>query len=152
MLAHGQSWYILFFQLPRIPEALSRRRDWYVMREALLRTSREGTFSEADLARYREAWAQPGAITAMIDWYRAMARHAPPTPTSARVRVPTLILWGAQDAFLSREMASRSTDLCDDGRLVMFEDATHWVQHEEADEVNRKLLAFFARGDPAERA
>jgi pimeloyl-ACP methyl ester carboxylesterase len=40
-------------------------------------------------------------------------------------------------------MAQRSLELCDDGRLVFYENATHWVQHDEAEEVNRQLLSFF---------
>ena len=39
-------------------------------------------------------------------------------------------------------MAQSSIDLCDDGRLVFIEEATHWVQHEEADRVNDLISAF----------
>ena len=110
---------------------------------ALTVTSRPGTFSESDLALYRQAWSQPGAISAMIHWYRAALRQPPPRPASPRVEVPTLLLWGTGDRFLGREMAQPSIDLCDDGRLV-FLDATHWVHHEEPGEVQRRLAEFFA--------
>lgn len=52
------------------------------------------------------------------------------------------MLWGVQDAALSYEMAQPSIDLCEDGKLVTFEDATHWVQHDEADAVTEYLLEF----------
>jgi pimeloyl-ACP methyl ester carboxylesterase len=59
-----------------------------------------------------------------------------------RVRVRTLILWGVNDIALSRRMARPSLDYCDEGNLIFFPEATHWVQHEEPDEVNRHLLSF----------
>jgi pimeloyl-ACP methyl ester carboxylesterase len=59
-----------------------------------------------------------------------------------QVHIPTLILWGVRDVALSRRMARPSLDYCDDGNLIFFPDATHWVQREEADEVNRRLLGF----------
>jgi len=138
-----RSWYIFFFQLPWLPEIDMRRRNWAYGVRALTVTSRPGTFSEADLALYRQAWSQPGAISAMIHWYRAALRLPPPRPASPRVEVPTLLLWGTGDRFLGREMAQPSIDLCDDGRLV-FLDATHWVHHEEPGEVQRRLAEFFA--------
>jgi pimeloyl-ACP methyl ester carboxylesterase len=138
-----RSWYIFFFQLPWLPEIYLRRHDWAYGARALTVTSRPGTFSESDLALYRQAWSQPGAISAMIHWYRAALRLPPPRPASPRVEVPTLLLWGTGDRFLGREMAQPSIDLCDDGRLI-FLDATHWVHHEEPGEVQRRLAEFFA--------
>ena len=58
------------------------------------------------------------------------------------VRIPTLILWGVKDFALSYRMARPSLDHCEEGNLIFFPDATHWVQHEEADEVNLHLLNF----------
>jgi pimeloyl-ACP methyl ester carboxylesterase len=142
-----KSWYIFAFQLPWLPERLLRRNDWARTVRALQKSARPGTFSEADLAVYREAWGQPGAITAMLDWYRAALRARPRQPASTRVRVPTLLLWGAQDDFLGREMAQPSIDRCDGGRLVFLEKATHWLQHEEPEEVNRQLHMHFALPD-----
>lgn len=139
----AKSWYMFFFQLPWLPERRMRKDGWAIAAKALLHTSRPGTFTGEEIERYREAWAQPGAATAMIDWYRAAFRSRPRPPASDRVRVPTLLIWGAQDRFLKREMAQPSIDLCDTGRLVFFEEATHWVQHEEPDRVNPLIADFF---------
>jgi pimeloyl-ACP methyl ester carboxylesterase len=138
-----KSWYIFFFQLPWLPERYLRRRDWAAAVRALTATSRPGTFTAADLALYRQAWSQPGAVTAMIDWYRAGLRRPPPRPASPRVKVPALLIWGAGDRFLGPEMARPSIDLCDDGRLELL-DASHWVQHEEPGAVTRLLVDFLA--------
>ena len=58
------------------------------------------------------------------------------------VRVPTLMLWGKHDVALGFEMAQPSIDLCEKGELVTFGHATHWVQHDAAEEVNQKLVEF----------
>lgn len=139
-----RSWYVLMFQLPWLPEALLRRGNFAMLARAL-RGGRRGTCSDADLARYRQAWAQPGALGAMLDWYRAAPRIAARPLPSVRVRVPTLLLWGARDRFLGRELAAPSAALCDDGALHFYERASHWLQHDEAASVNERLTAF-ARG------
>ena len=137
-----RSWYVLFFQLPVVPELLSRVHGWDVLVRTMRRTSLPGTFTVADFERYREAWNQPGAFRAMVHWYRALVRSRP-RPRQTRVTVPTLVVWGARDQFLRKSMARESVDLCDDGRLLRCDDATHWVHHEEPVRVTKALLEFF---------
>ena len=139
-----RSWYILFFQIPGLPEFLLSRKGFESCAEALEKTSRRGTFSAEDLAQYRNAWSKPGAITAMVNWYRALLRDMPdPKSVAVQVKVPTRILWGTKDAFLLQEMAGESLAYCESGELFEFPDATHWVQHEEAERVNQLLIEFF---------
>jgi epoxide hydrolase 4 len=139
-----KSSYIFFFQIPWLPERSFRAGSFAAGVKALRGSSRPGTFTDADLDRYREAWSQPGAVRSMIHWYRAALRAKPKPPASPRVRVPTLLLWGAKDRFLGREMAQPSIDLCDDGRLEFFAEASHWIQHEEPERVSRELVRFFS--------
>jgi epoxide hydrolase 4 len=144
-----RSWYILAFQAPGLPERLLARDDYAVLARAL-RGGRRGTCTAADLARYKEAWAEPGALTAMVNWYRAAVRWTWSPPPRRRVPVPTLLLWGARDRFLGRELAAPSAALCDDARLVFHEHATHWIQHDDADEVSARLVRFVRHGLPAD--
>ena len=137
-----KSWYIFFFQVPWLPEKSLSDNGYTNAIRALKGSSRRGTFSDDDLAAYRQAWSQPGALTGMLNWYRAAARNQGTAVTLGRIRVPTLMIWGANDMALSRRMAQPSIDLCDDGRLVFLEEASHWVQHEEPEAVNRLLLEF----------
>ena len=137
-----RSLYALFFQLPWLPEMILRAGNWRVASSGLRRSGRANAFTDQDIEKYKEAWSQPGAMTAMLNWYRAAARYQPEIADGMRVRTRTLILWGVQDFALSRRMARPSLDYCDDGNLIFFPDATHWVQREEADEVNRRLLEF----------
>ncbi|MDP2497621.1 MAG: alpha/beta hydrolase [Candidatus Palauibacterales bacterium] len=134
-----RSWYMFLFQLPRVPEWLGSRNDFAWLGAMLRRSSREGAFSEEDLERYRAAWRREGAPTGMLNWYRAMFRH-PDAPPRRPVEAPTLVLWGDDDMALLPELATRSVDRCEDGRLVRFPDATHWIQHERPDEVTDLIL------------
>jgi pimeloyl-ACP methyl ester carboxylesterase len=135
-----RSWYMVLFQIPRLPELLFARDG----ARTLLRTSRPGTFSPEDLDRYREAWRHPGALTGMINWYRALLREIPDrAAVETRVSVPTRILWGARDRFLMSAMAAESVTYCDAGELFEFPEATHWIQHEEPERVNQLLIEFF---------
>ncbi|MFC6836557.1 alpha/beta fold hydrolase [Halomarina ordinaria] len=137
-----RSWYAGFFQLPRVPERVLRAREFELLTRALTDGSRPGTFSEVDLARYRTAWGRPGALTAMLNWYRANGLRSDLFDRRGRVSVPTLVLWGARDTALVRENAARSVEYCDDADLVLFEDATHWLQHEKPEAVNGHLVEF----------
>jgi pimeloyl-ACP methyl ester carboxylesterase len=137
----ARSWYVGFFQLPALPERVLRAGDYVWLRNGLTRTSRPGTFTPEDLARYRAAWSQPGALTAMLGWYRAVRlRSAMPRPV--RVRVPVRVIWGDRDAFLDRDLAEAGLAWYDRGEACHLRAASHWVQHEEPDEVNRLLLQF----------
>ena len=66
--------------------------------------------------------------------------------SAARASLSARPAVAAQRSAISAVAAQASIDLCDDGRLVLFEEATHWVQHEEADQVN-ELIDTFLRGD-----
>ncbi len=136
-----RSWYMFFFQIPRLPELLFSAGNYQAGVRSLVKTSRPGTFSDEDLAQYRKAWAQPGAPTGMIHWYRALLRK----PFAVRVKtikMPTLILWGKLDAFLLPSLAPASVSYCRNARIVWFDSATHWVHHEEPEAVNTAILDF----------
>jgi epoxide hydrolase 4 len=137
-----RSWYMFFFQLPWLPEAVFSGFHFRIGARSLLRSSRPGTFSPEDLAQYRAAWSQPGALTAMINWYRALFRHRTKFPDRT-VHIPTRILWGERDAFLLAEMAHESLRYCSSAELFTFADASHWLQHEEPARVSEILVDFF---------
>jgi pimeloyl-ACP methyl ester carboxylesterase len=138
-----KSWYIGFFQIPGLADWLVSRNDYAQGAAALRGSSRRGTFSEADIAEYKQAWQNSGGMTGMINWYRALVRYRAAMPGDLRLRMPVRILWGKRDAFLRYEMAQASAALCDQVELTLFENATHWVQHEEAEAVSQALLDFF---------
>jgi pimeloyl-ACP methyl ester carboxylesterase len=99
------------------------------------------TFREGELDRLSEAWAAPGALTAMLNWYRAGFRRKPGT-FPKRVEAPTLILFGRHDRAEQPGLMTESLKLCDLGRLVEIEESSHWVQRDAAERVNQELLDF----------
>ncbi len=139
-----RSWYMFFFQLPFFPEAAFSSFHFRLGVRSLVRSSRPGTFSPEDLAQYRAAWSQPGALTSMINWYRAAFRHRPRI-ADRTVHVPTRILWGERDAFLLSDMAHDSLRYCDSAELYTFASASHWLQHEEPARVSELLIDFFRK-------
>ena len=92
---------------------------------------------------YQQAWGQPGAFRAMLNWYRAAGRYPRRLADNGRVPGPLHIIWGEKDAFLETDLARQSLAFCDDGQLTVLR-ASHWVQHEEPDRVNELVLAFLA--------
>lgn len=138
-----RSRYMVFFQLPWLPERLAKHDNWKLASRALTSTSLRGTFSEYDLYMYRQAWSQPRGFHSTLNWYRAAFRKPSPNPKTSRISVPTLLIWGKKDIFLGSEMAQESIDLCDDGQLVMMEDASHWLHHEKPEQVNQLISEFF---------
>ena len=145
-----RSWYVFFFQIPFFVEWVLRRNNFRNMARMLVGSGRKSTFSADDLLEYKKAWSQTGALTGMVNWYRAVfwrslkyAFQQNKIPMR-QVQVPTLMLWGKRDVALSHEMVKPSIALCDQGEFMLFEKATHWVQHDEADEVNRRLIQFFS--------
>jgi pimeloyl-ACP methyl ester carboxylesterase len=137
-----RSWYMFFFQLPWLPEAFFSAFHFRAGSRSLLRSSRPGTFSAEDLVQYRAAWAQPGALSAMLNWYRALFRTRAKFKDKT-VRVATRILWGERDAFLLTEMAHESLRYCANAELFTFANATHWLQHEEPARISELLIDFF---------
>lgn len=137
-----RSWYIAFFQIPRLPEFMILSGDAMAGISALLRTSNPGSFTDHDIPHYIHAWKQPGAMTAMLNWYRAIVRYPPPPAADSRIHVPTRIIWGKNDVALTAQMAAQSLEYCNDGQLTMLENATHWVQHDQPERVNHLLLEF----------
>ncbi len=132
--------YMGLYQIPWLPEALFRMKNFALMRQLYIRSGRPGIFSKSDLDRYQKAWSKPGALTGMINWYRAMRRK--PHIENLRITVPTMVIWGNKDVYLEKGLAEASLDLCDDGRIVWIENGTHFVHLEEPEAVNRALIDF----------
>lgn len=136
-----KSWYVILFQLPWLPEWAAQRADWATLARAVQQSSRPGSFSAEDMLAYRAAWSQPDALRSMLAWYRAIVRASLLHPTPRRrVTPPTHIIWGQQDIALDFSLTAPSLALCDQGRLTVFETASHWVHLDEAAAVTPLIL------------
>lgn len=144
------SWYMLFFQLPRVPEWLIGLNDFAMLERNFKRTTyRANVFTDRDIKIYKNALREPGALTAAINYYRAnfgnlfssSARRA----GGARVRVPTLFIYGERDFAIAPETVR------DVGRWVEAEfrelrirTGGHWIQQEAAHETTAAIENFLA--------
>jgi pimeloyl-ACP methyl ester carboxylesterase len=57
------------------------------------------------------------------------------------------VLWGADDTFLRASLAAKSEAYCEDGRLVVWDEATHWLHHEYPERVLEELTRQFSIPD-----
>lgn len=139
----AKSAYVGFFQLPGLPEAMLSANDHAALRRALVKTSPPETFTPEELDAHQAAWAQPGAVTGGLNYYRGL-RHRPPA-VKPGVKPPTLVIWGGRDPFLEEWLGRASLAYCRDGRGLRAANAGHWIQLEEAEAVNAALLGFLPR-------
>ena len=136
-----KGWYRLLFLFPGI-EASVQADDSY-----LLRTLLQGG---GDAERYIADMAEPGALTAGLNWYRANIRPdamAGPPPNLPAVRAPTLGIYSTGDLYLTEEDMLRSKNLVTGPwRYERIEGASHWIPVEAPDRLNQLLLEFLRAG------
>jgi pimeloyl-ACP methyl ester carboxylesterase len=136
-----RSWYMFFFQIPWLPERLLARGG----RDTLARVygdARPGAFTAEDLGRYEEALRGPAGLKGPIDYYRAALRQSPRRAQSlfTPIAAKTLVIWGREDRHLLASMAAPDPRLVPDARVVYIDGASHWVQHDEPEQVSALLV------------
>lgn len=141
-----RSWYVLAFQVPWLPEQIIRAND-YALIEWMFRgmALRQHTFSDDDIDAYKDAASKPGALTAMINWYRNVGRNRSAgffKGTGMQVHVPTMMIWGENDSALGRELTFGTESFVPDLQIRYIPNCSHWVQQEAPDEVNQAMLEF----------
>ena len=124
------SWYMAFFQLPRLPELAAGR--------SLTKSLRDSGLPEADVVAYAAAMAEPGALTGALNWYRGMPFGD--ARTAARVHVPTTYVWGRNDFALGRAAAEKTADYVDAPYRFVELDAGHWLPEREPDTIAAAIL------------
>jgi pimeloyl-ACP methyl ester carboxylesterase len=142
----GKSWYVAFFQLPWLPEAaLTARRAEGVARAFRDMAVDKSRFPDADLEVYRANALKPGAMTAMINWYRAnFASGLKPWSDAGQppIEVPTLMVWGEEDRALDIALTEGYGPYVRDFTLERLPGVSHWVQQEAPEAVNARLEAW----------
>jgi len=139
-----KSWYVFYFQLPVLPELTLPVGNYFFFRDILRRTSCKGSYTEEDINTLLAHWKTPGAMKAMVHYYRAAMRSQPKARFGNQVSTPTQILWGENDLALTLDMAKNSVKYLDNGTLTTYPDATHWLAHDKPGEVTERLLSHFS--------
>ncbi|MDP1630478.1 MAG: alpha/beta hydrolase [Caulobacter sp.] len=141
-----RSWYVFFFQIPFLPEAVLTARGAEAVGKAFSEMAVDKSrFTPADLDHYRSNALKPGAMTAMINWYRAnfggaLARWGP--GKAPMIETPTLMVWGEEDSALGLELTEGYGPYVRDFTLNRLPGVSHWVQQEAPEAVNARLEAW----------
>jgi epoxide hydrolase 4 len=144
-----RSWYILFFQLPWLPELLLQAENYKAIGELFSGTAIDrAAFTPADLDAYKQAAAKPGALTAMLNYYRANFSSNPAWNNRnwSVLPMPTLLVWGEADRALGKEL-TYGTELYVANLTVRYlPQCSHWVQQEQPQVVNQHMREFLRQG------
>ncbi len=134
------SWYMYFFQLPWLPERVLLSRGGGVAKASLTRMSQTPALAERDIAAMRE----PGALTAGLNWYRAMPLMDP-RATGGKITVPTMFVWSDADpALLAKGAYDTERYVAGEYRFEIMSGASHWIPEERPDELAGLMLDWFA--------
>ncbi|MFI5366096.1 MAG: alpha/beta fold hydrolase [Candidatus Binatia bacterium] len=152
----ARSWYVLFFQIPRLPEALLRARNCRAIGDAFRNMAVDKSrFPDEVLQVYRDNAARPGALTAMINYYRALVRGGGAARQRAlgypAIDTPTLMIWGEHDSALGKETTYGTDAYVRSLTIRYLPKVSHWVQQEAPETVNALLEAWLT-GQPVPEA
>ena len=145
-----RSWYMFFFQLPGAPEWLMTANDARAVRRAFHGMAIDkANFTPDVLDRYARDAQRPGAMTGMVNWYRAAFRTpgklGGPWPV---IETPTLVVWGEEDAALGIELLDGTEAHVRDLTIRRLPGVSHWVQQEAPEAVNEILQDWLTRERP----
>lgn len=139
-----KSWYVFFFQIPRLPEKLLGRNQAEGIGKAFRNSAVDASqFPDEVIEVYRTNADQPGALTAMVNYYRALLKFPGDREKDKRViDVPTLMLWGEEDVALEKASTYGTEQYVSDFRIRYLPGISHWVQQEAPDACNAMIEAF----------
>lgn len=148
-----KSWYIFFFQLPKIPE-------WRILKDNAVAIAKVFRGAAIDKSKfpdevcdvYRKNALIPGAMTAMINYYRAALSglRSANGPDLPKIKIPVLMIWGEEDTALGIELTQgydglRYEDLVENFTLKTLPNVSHWVQQEAPEAVNAIMSEWLKR-------
>ena len=139
-----KSWYIGLFQLPVVPERLLAARGG----EAVRRMFRGVAIPPDVVEVYARQIAEPGAATAMLNWYRAMRLGGGQAGLDRQIEVPTLVIWGERDVALDVICLEGTERYVTDLRIARLPGVSHWVQQDAPERVNTLLREFLHPSPP----
>jgi len=146
----AKSYYIFLFQLPWLPESfLGRDLKGFFTRAfaSFAPKGKAASVTEQEIDKYVEAFSQPGVLTAAVNYYRATFRQIKDTSLGAggKLKMPVLMLWGEQDKALGKELTYNTKDYCEDLEIIYDPTSGHFIQHDNPELVNDKLMEFLGK-------
>jgi pimeloyl-ACP methyl ester carboxylesterase len=141
-----KSWYVFFFQLPYLPEAMLGAKGARAIGQAFRGMAVDkSAFPREVLAHYQENASKPGALTAMINYYRANFLTLAAKQMTPPIGVPVLMIWGEEDTALGLELTEGYGPYVNDFTLARLPRVSHWVQQEAPAKVNAHLRNWLSK-------
>ncbi len=129
-----RSRYFLLFRTPWLPELLLGFNNRQLMRRSMYRWMPEHQASE-----YLAVFAEPGALTAALNWYRAMGRGSLGLQ-DPNVTTPVLFIWGNRDPAAGRKAVDLQEQYLDGPYEKLELDAGHWLIERRTETVVEAIL------------
>ena len=149
------SQYITAFRTPGFEKAIEAMGYRTFFEKTFARHVDLSKMPESEKQQYIADWSQPGALTSMLNWYRAGKMVVPPPGLTMplpdwllkafpKVQVPTLVVWGMKDTALLPIQLEGLDELVEDLRIARLPEAGHFAPWEAPDEVAEALRDFLA--------
>ena len=142
-----KSWYIFFFQIPWLPELIFQANNYQAIASTFIDMAIDkSAFPPEVLTEFQNAAAKPGALTAMINYYRANFKF----PSDSTVEdwsildIPTLMIWGEEDTALGKELTYGTGAYVEHLEIKYIRNCSHWVQQERSELVNQYMRSFLS--------
>jgi pimeloyl-ACP methyl ester carboxylesterase len=141
-----RSWYILFFQIPWLPELILKFDGYRAIASAFVNSAVDSdAFTPQDLEAFTKAAAKPGALSAMLNYYRSIFPGILYDTRWEVLQVPTLMIWGENDQALGKELTYNTQAYVNDFEIRYIPNCSHWVQQEKPNLVNQYMRTFLNR-------
>jgi pimeloyl-ACP methyl ester carboxylesterase len=140
-----KSWYVFFFQIPWLPERVLTTKSAEAVQRAFSDMAVDKSrFPVAVTDEYRRSALEPGAMRAMINYYRAAMRagEAAMNPKPGTVDTPTLLIWGEEDTALDKATTVGTDAYVKNLTMRYLPGVSHWVQQEAPEKVNAMIEAW----------
>jgi pimeloyl-ACP methyl ester carboxylesterase len=138
-----RSYYIFLFQLPWLPELVLQAANYHLIANLIPRTAfNKNAFTKADIDAYKNAAAKPGAVTAMLNYYRNIFQQEILHENWNILEVPTLLIWGEHDIALGKELTHGTQTYVRNLQIKYISNSGHWVQQEQPDLVTQYMREF----------
>jgi epoxide hydrolase 4 len=141
-----RSWYIFFFQLPFLPELFIKSQNYQFIETAIKGMAVDkSAFTQANIDAYKDAASKPGALTAMVNYYRNIFQPLSPNRKWGLLQVPTLMIWGENDTALGKELTYGTEAYVQDLQIHYIPNCSHWIQQEQPALVNQYMRDFLGK-------
>lgn len=152
-----KSWYVFFFQLSNVPEDVLSRNNYETL-QRMMKSSfvNRSALTDKDLEKYIEAWSQPGALAAAINYYRANwnitniltmsdSQKEAILQRFPKIKCPTLVIWGEKDVALDKSLNLDIEKYIENEIQTNYiSNAGHWVHIEVPEQVNTLIHNFLS--------